>query len=324
MLCNNGHLYTKLIRHFCTKHRGDRLVQKALSSDTENRLAIFREMRKDGLLKYNLKNAVNAGCPAVRQRTSAKNEPLIVCGLCYGLYGKKPIDRHSKICTATCQTLSFPFNANDEKTDIVIGKNLKPDVVSLFSGSNTDIDKICRTDVGLILVRQKMLDSLEETPEVSNEEVMKSVFADVQLLAQLLIRFAHKLCRLKNRHVEDIQFTDMFQLCNFYILQLTVLSSNTCDGQYQSPSAKRSLYDLIQRAAKILQDLCNANEYSNTAAELSKFISLVTLSRAVSLQDSDSDSIDNDNSCMEKTKEEAVGHQGYCYICYMRVGLNSY
>lgn len=246
-----------------TLHSTEEEVVHAVSyaEGSKERNAAFENMRKNGILQYNKKQAKLEDPKYASER---KDHADIICSKCKGFYGKRLFYRHREVCAG--DSIEYPHKMSVQTINETTNQEFTQEILSRFQDNETG--RICRTDPALLLVGKRQFQkSKKKVDKVM--ECRKSVMQDMRLLATLYKAF--------KEYVPSITSEEMFHRSNFDHLEQAIEDTTTREEGKLKHGVKHSLLYLIRTVVDILIGNHAKDGNDDRVDELQKFLYVYNL-----------------------------------------------
>ncbi|XP_071830672.1 uncharacterized protein [Apostichopus japonicus] len=272
----------KLARHIGNIHRHIPQVAAALKLPKKEMDEAFSKMRKEGILMVN-KEKMKSRTPVFeRERNTASNQPLVMCGLCKGFYVKKCFSRHKIKCQGdSCEeacTIPVSLLMSETTNQNKLLSEFSVNILYKFRGD--EVGSICREDPVILNVGKRLWDK-GRAKENKKTEVRKSVMSDMRRLASLYLHFKEqKTIHASHFTLETGTSRDMFDRKNFSILS-EAINAYTLNKEKASIKSglKLGIYYLLKKASKVIKATHLVEENDIAAADIDRFVSVLELNQ---------------------------------------------
>lgn len=137
-----GELKVRLTRHIRNKHKEEGLVNGCLLTSVEEQRAVFKQLKRNGIIKYNVKIAGQKDAVLERERKSKYGGSAVVCDRCSGVFKRHWFSAHGKNrgseqCSKPSVVATSVFF-----TSFSVPDDFKNEILSRFS--NDEVGKLCQ------------------------------------------------------------------------------------------------------------------------------------------------------------------------------------
>jgi len=261
-----GTLQTHLSRHVIGKHKQEKSVSEILSLPKEQQIKQLSSLKKQGIVAHNKKLLADDNPSLLRERRSKTghgNNNLKICGRCKGVFGRKYIWRHRKVCAGDSarQDMSLPSLKASAmcNSTISIDSNFHQQVVS----------KLRDDECGLLVRGDRLIMHVGlHYYRTSPKKDRKLVMTHMRRLGCLLLQF-RAVCNNCQLHAEDLLSKGNFT-------KLTEVLDAMCVSDVgEKHNLKLALGYLLKKAAKVLQGLYLIDGDDEKYEEVAKFQKLL-------------------------------------------------
>lgn len=245
MFC--GIFKVRLTRHIRRKHRNEERVKHSLVQNTKHQRSIFKQLKKDGIMKHNMKIAGLKGATILRERlTKHKNEDG-VCDTCSGVFSRRWFSSHKRTCFEEHSTEPQPVATSAYFGSFDTSDDFKKEILTKFA--NDEVGKLCQEEETIVMIGSKLYRKLAARKD-KKVEVRRSVMADMRRLGHVYCHF--RAAAAKSNSPMSSAFRDMFKRENFNTLEEACLKYTTTEAGEKS-GLQIAIYYLLIRSAKIIK-----------------------------------------------------------------------
>ena len=279
-----GKFKVRLTRHIRAVHKHEEQVKQMKKSGNDQR-AGFQQLKRAGIMKYNMTVAGRKDAKLLRERPSKKDKSTVVCDNCSGVFSRHWFSSHKQNCHADGGSRPSPIAASVFFSQCELSDDFKKDILSRFISD--EVGQLCQQDHTIIMFGSKLFRKLKSTQD-KKVEVRKSVMTDMRRLGHV---FTHFRDVFQKQNLGTATVPDMFKQEHLDILHDACdhyTSRKDTDGKDKA-GLQVAIYYLLTKAAKTLRvfhlirrDTVKANETAEFLDVLREskdtFISLVVLS----------------------------------------------
>jgi len=172
-----GKFEARLTRHMKAKHRNEEVVKNCLTRGLKEQRAVFTQLKRNGIMKHNMRTVGQKDAVILRERTSAGR--TVVCERCSAVMSRKYMYRHRRIC---CKERSFADSSDAAAATSVlptpdcVGTSCQQDIDSVSSARDTS----CQQDIDSVIIArdtscQQDIDSVGSARDTSCQQDIDSV-----------------------------------------------------------------------------------------------------------------------------------------------------
>lgn len=266
-----GKMFEKLQRHIRAVHKSVNRVANALKLRRIPRLRSFQQIRREGIIKYNKKEAMKENPVFQVERKRRKYMASLLCTTCSAFISKRFFSTHRRSCTKQHDKLSVGVPLDVEK---VAGEN--PKLSSRFLQNvvaklcDDELGFIIRNDEHILYLGDKFFSKIQHKVEKVST-VYKSVRADMRQLANLYrtLKTLEGFSDIRN-NVLDMFVRDNFEdLCN--AIDIVTMK----EDKSLKAGMRHNLYYLLVKSVKRLRDRMFLEKKEELSGELDKFLMCV-------------------------------------------------
>ncbi len=268
----------KLSRHIMKVHKSIKRVSDAMKLPKKEMLDVFAIFKKEGILQVN-KEQMKTELPSYqRERITASEDQLVVCGICSGFYSKKCFKKHKQRCQGDShsEACSVPLSlmlsqSNTSNTSDTFRREI------LCKFRENEIGETARTDPVIVTVGNRLWEKGQSKKDKTTE-VRKSVMSDMRRLASLYIIFQEQHKMHSITPLDSNTAADMFYRKNFEVLREAILLYTThLDSAELKSGLKSAVYYLVKKACKIIKATHLVAGRDEEATEIDKFAAVLGL-----------------------------------------------
>ena len=265
-------LFQRLTGHIRNIHKNEPDVKKAMSCVGKESRDLFKQMKRSGIITYNVKNAGHKEVVVMTERRVRKGgdrKDGTMCDICKGIFSKSYFYLHKQTCTAAggsvpqavpLEVVFSGANLNEEFTTKILSKFL-----------NDEAGQVCKTDKCLLKIGERLYEKMKAKRD-KKMEVKRSVMSDMRRLANLFLKF--KEAKVSP---EECSVIHMFQRDNFDYLERAIKETTIRTDNSMKSGLKVALFYLIKKACKIVKGSFLVAEDDASASEVGKFVEVLEL-----------------------------------------------
>ena len=277
----------RLSRHIMTVHRDCDQVKKIMGLPSKARDLHLRQMRRQGILKFNKKQLLTDSPCLQRERRRKKNSEMAMCNHCCGFFARKHFWRHKITCRSDTATepVAIPLSVmKSTSNNRFLPEEFRNEILTKFSNDLTG--KLCQTDTSILTVGRRLYDKMKRKQD-KLAEVGKSVRMDMRRLASLFMTFKEisgERCSDSCVHSDS---SSMLVRSHFSSLEEAIDRRCIDADEIESASSKLkaglkiSYYYLLKKMAKIMKATFLERDEDSKAAEIDKFTDVLALNHNV-------------------------------------------
>ena len=191
--CAHPCLYCGLLvktrtRHISKVHCKEPEVVATLYLPLKSRNAHFKQLKRDGINKYNLSIMGEDNPILQRERYFEKHstEDLSICGKCTGVFSKRSFHMHRKICRTDSLTNPTKIPATVYMTPMIVDEDFKTKVLAKFI--RDPVGLLCSSDPTIVSFGQRQYFKMKSKKD-KQTEVKRSVMTEMRRLGTLFFSF---------------------------------------------------------------------------------------------------------------------------------------
>jgi hypothetical protein len=272
-----GKFQTNLRRHILLKHNKEENVKRTCELPKKDQDECFEQMRKEGIMKYNKEEMRKQQPIYERERAVDRGadaldaEEIVACGKCSGIYARKYFGRHKNRCIAESVYVPKPLPMDLLKvSNSEVSEDFKVNILSRFMSDT--VGQMCRSDSAIITFGSRLYEKLKRKKD-KQAEVKKSVMTDMRRIAALYTEFKSRA----NTPPTLVGSEDMLIRRNFSVLTESIFAYTLTDTEETKAGLKNALFYLIKKFAKIQKAVSLMNDNDQNAAEIDKFLEVLSL-----------------------------------------------
>jgi hypothetical protein len=277
-----GAFKVRLTRHIKTVHKNEDTVGKCLSQNLTEQRAVFKQLKRTGIMKHNMKIAGQKDVILQRERKCKHQGSAVVCDSCSGVFNRRWFSAHRQICVGNQNVLPRPVNASVFFSSLKVSQEFKTEVLSKFT--NDEVGRFCQQNETLIMIGYKLYLKVKSRKD-KKVEVKRSVMADMRRLGHVYSHFRN-IAQQHNGNTSADNFSvsvlDMFRRQYFNILEEAcaayTAADESSDGKDKS-GLQLALYYLLVKAAKIVKVFYLVNNDSIKSTETGEFLDVLHFSK---------------------------------------------
>ena len=256
-------------------HKTETLIQQAVNAPTrKEHNQIFKELRREGMFKYNVKESGCRSPKFQRERCFGINDnDGVVCSKCRGMFSRKYFWQHKRACGT--ESVAAPVGLDIHtfgNADASLSEGFKTTILSRFL--EDEVGNFIRSNETIKMIGQRLYDRAQSKQD-KKSEVKKSVMMDLRRLSTLYLIFLR--ITSSTAGVEQT-FLDMLMRKNFNDFEQAVREYTAGSGENQMKSGlKLSIYYLIKKVSKIVKASFLVKEEDTMASEIDNFIAVLSL-----------------------------------------------
>jgi integrase len=279
-----GQFKVRLTRHLRTVHKKESAVSNCLMQDLSEQRAVYKQLKRSGIMAYNMKVAGQKDINLQRERTCKTQSKAVVCDCCSGVFNRRWFAAHKQKCDAKQGVEPRPINASVVFSSLNVPEEFKTDVLSKFSSD--EVGRLCQQDETIIMIGHKLYLKVKARKD-KKVQVRRSVMTDMRRLGHLYIHFQTIDQRNANQSAGDCSMSvlDMFRRQNFNVLEEACASYTAADessGGKNKPDKsglQLALYYLLIKAAKILKVFYLVKNDNLKSSETAEFLDVLHFSK---------------------------------------------
>ena len=278
-----GKFKTRLTRHIKAVHKDNELVQDAIKSDLKEQRSVFKQCKRNGILKYNLTKIGLSNVVLERERvpkSEKRKSDGVVCDKCSGIFSRAWFYGHRKKCVGDGSIEPKPLPTSVFFSSDILPEEFKTEILSKFNSD--EVGKLCQTDSTIKMIGSKLYSKIK-TRRDKKTEVKRSIMADMRRLGTLFIHFKSASLNSFSSTGSPPCVSDMFHRRNYDILEEACVqcSSRVSDTEEKSDKSGLmiSLYYLLIKAAKIIRVSNLVKDESIKAAETAEFLEVLAYNK---------------------------------------------
>ena len=297
--------FKRLTPHLKAVHKNEEIVKKALAASGKNSVKIFQQLKRNGILAYNIevmgkKGATLLADKRIRRKkvkdaklladkTLRKGEMIytsllaerkdgVVCDLCSGIFSRRQFYLHKKKCSTevTCIPQPIPLYAFENNADL--NDEFTRKIVAGFL--NDDVGKLCRSDPHIQAIGRRLYEKMRAKQD-KKTEVKRSVRSDMRRLATLFLNFkkAGQEAQLRGENPKPVsfEFVDMFNRQNFTCFESAIREGTVRSDESMKSGLKIALFYLVKKASKIVKASYLVKRDDIAAAEVGMFVEVLNM-----------------------------------------------
>jgi hypothetical protein len=277
-----GEFKVRLTRHIRTKHKGEEAVDRCLKTSLKEQRAAFKQLKRDGIMKHNVKIAGQKDAVLERERKSKYDGSAVVCDRCSGVFNRHWFSAHRKNCgTEQCSKPSAVATSVFFST-FKVPDDFKKEILSKFS--NDEVGKLCQQNETIAMIGSKLFMKIKARKD-KKMEVRRSVMTDMRRLGHVFYHFreiAQQDDSMQFTAADRVDVLDMFRRQNFNILEQACseyTTADTEDGIKDKSGLQLAVYYLMIKVAKIVRVFHLVSNDNARATETAEFLDVLHFSK---------------------------------------------
>ena len=269
-----GKFKVRLTRHIRAVHKNEEQVKQMNEGENVQR-AVFKQLKRNGIMTYNMKIAGRKDAKLLRERLSKNDSSTVVCDKCSGVFNRHWFSSHRQNCRAEGGCGPNPVAASVFFSSCDVSDDFKKEILSKFT--NDEVGKICQQDDTIIMIGCKLFRKLKSRQD-KKVEVRRSVMTDMRRLGHVFTYFREVF---EKQNLGTATVTDMFKQEHLYILHdayADYTSSKGVDGREKS-GLQIAVYYLLTKAAKTLKVFYLIRRDNTKANETAQFLDILRESK---------------------------------------------
>jgi hypothetical protein len=277
-----GAFKVRLTRHIKTVHKNEATVEKCLSQNLTEQRAVFKQLKRTGIMKHNMKIIGQKDVILQRERKCKHQGSAVVCDSCSGVFNRRWFSAHRRQCGGNQSALPRPVNASVFFSSLKVSEVFKTEVLSKFT--NDEVGRLCQQNETIIMIGYKLYLKVKARKD-KKVEVKRSVMADMRRLGHVYSHFRH-IAQQHNDNTSAANFSvsvlDMFRRQYFSILEeacAAYTAADECSNGKDKYGLQLALYYLLVKAAKIVKVFYLVKNDSIKSTETSEFLDVLNFSK---------------------------------------------
>lgn len=261
-------------------HKTEDLIKGALTTSIKEQRAVFKQCKRNGIMKYNLSVMGDRDAVFHRERRpkTADGGKEVVCEKCKGVFARNWYYEHKKMCVGDSigEPKAIPANvcyASDKVSD-----DFKMNILTKFR--QDEIGIYCQTCEMVKYVGSRL--NLKINSRKDKEvEVRRSVMSDMRRLVGLFFEFRTEWVT-SFRGDQDPHILDMFNRRHFAILETACMHFTVSDREEQTRDKcglMINLYYLLVKVAKIIRVYQMTRDNDDSARDVAQFLEVLAFNK---------------------------------------------
>ena len=273
----------RLSRHIQTVHKDKQEVKQACSLPIKDRNNMLKQLKRDGILKFNKKQLMSGTPALMRERHRKFDSEIAMCNYCSGFFSRKHFWRHKVRCRGESTTLptGIPVSlmTNISNVKHTVSEEFRDKILCKLS--NDEVGQLCQSDETILNVGSRLYDKMKRKKDKASG-VAKDVRMQMRRIGSLFLTFKAVLQERDQQSSSDA--SAMLIRSNFYALE-EAISRRTVEGENETDGLKAGLkmayYYLLKKMAKIVKASYLVQNEDSKAQEVDKFTEVLSLNHNI-------------------------------------------
>ena len=241
-------------------------IKEALTMKRSQRLTVFQNIKRDGIVEFNVEEAAKESPVYQSERKQRKYTKLTKCSACSSFVSRHFFSSHKRHCLKRndCHVVSLPLSIQNVPSEFQ-SDDFTIHILSKLR--NDDIGDTCRNDPTILLIGFKLF----RKPSHKKEKfptICKSVRADMRSLGKIY-KVSSSYEGFASQSGNSV---DMFIRDNFDHICRAIEEITLDENHNRKPGLRQNIFYLVKKAVKIVKGYHYQKKNEDLCSELEKFL----------------------------------------------------